>query len=1390
MADDKVKEFYEQVVKPNGYFADEQEFRTVVSDPNKSKEFFDNALKAEGIFNDYSEFETVLGAGLKKNTLPNESTTPSEQPTTPSATSTSESKKVTTEFGEPAVMLEEVEIKPKPEIGYLQSFMEGIESYDDLQVGYDVLRSGDKAKIIDYYNTRYNNSLSQTPNDNFIKNALRIIGGTVPMMGKVATGGAVGGAIGSTIPVVGTAVGAASGTIAEGIYEGQKLSKSSAFEEAYFEAKSQNKTDDEAFEIANNVSKVAQIAGGVEGGISGLAGGTATKAGTSVLKNLAKEIIADATVGATAAGARRGTENIAAQQQGLERKTTAGIGEEMTGEAAFSFGLGLLLSPITQGKNLIGNRRKKIITAVAATDAPKAITTIDKAVEKGEVSQEDADALKVEIVQTAKAFEATPESMPYEEREVLTPVIAERQKLQKEFEKVSPATQPIVQAKIELIDKSIPIPLPPKYMDTAGQNTSELKDGQLYITRKGDVRMWDAAQKQFLEPPKSFEVEAKKETEQVKPTEEVAPQPKPATQQPATETEQAEAEVAPKSDALKDVESTAKALEGVEKTKTEKLSNIIGETLNKKKAKIDVENNSAITNDGKQIKFRVSKISDTEIGQDFVIITAIDNDGKKLGYAKFIDRGNGNIEGSEVEVSPKNQKQGIASAIYSFADAKGYNVKESVLQTPEGKALWESLKRKQGNIQQISSAYHSAKAKPESERTAQETKLITQVEQLLTPTPQTPVAGAEVNPALANVESTAKALEGVDVEFDIKRRNINTTEGLIEAERTDDVVSKIGFTKKPTAKNYALQEAVKNLSKNVRIQKSDGGLGGNIDVIRYDDLMSFKENPSKAISEAYHKAKADGSNPELVKAVEELLAPESQAKPLQTEAESKVATLPTAEIDQVDAEIGSKTYKQKLETYPKGRTREKTLPDGTKLKGTFKIVSADDVIASHNEQTFAKTEGFPTNEKGKTVNDRDYETDKAAQSEVVRIASNLDERAISQTPIVTKDGIVVDGNNRTMSRKLAAKQGTDKAYLDALKADADMYGIDPSEIDGVKNPMLVFEAEQKIPYTTKEFARFNKAEKKEKSPVEKAVELSKTISDRARRILGGIYEGAATPSEVTSNKKSMSEIRDLLISEGILQQNELPRYINPETGTATKEGVSFLETLLIGTSLDENTIRMLDNEGMGNAREKVLKAVVQITQNAALGENSLQSNIENGVKLLNKAKQSNQSVVDAVSQMDMFEVSAFTSEDLAVAILLDGSGFKDFLKRYNSEVGTESLFEGTLTKEKIIDTLLSQKIKNYEQVRKNLRADAKQGEGAVSKVDGGDSGKAEPNIFDQYDNTKGASKKDKVIEQYAKESGKDKADRVRDIIDNFDAIKSRLQELISEGKIDNIEIRC
>lgn len=426
-----------------------------------------------------------------------------------------------------------------------------------------------------------------------------------------------------------------------------------------------------------------------------------------------------------------------------------------------------------------------------------------------------------------------------------------------------------------------------------------------------------------------------------------------------------------------------------------------------------------------------------------------------------------------------------------------------------------------------------------------------------------------------------------------------------------------------------------------------------------------------------------------------------------------------AEEVEPPAEVGSPAYKEKRDTYKQGRTINKTIADGTKIKGTFKIVPASDVIASHNEKTFSKTPGFPLTDKGKTANDRDYETDVVAQTEVIRIAGEINDKAVSQTPIVSKEGVILDGNNRTMSRKLAAAQGTDQAYVQALKEQAEMFGFTEADIDAVENPMLVMEAEEDMPYTTQTFARFNKAEKKEKSPVEKAVELSKTLSDRARRVLGDIYDKAERPGDVTSNAAIMGEIKTLMLSEGILQPNELPRYINPETGTATKAGGEFLETLLIGSALNEDVIRSLEAEGMGDARQKILKAVVPLTQNAALGDDSLIDHIENGIKLLNKAKVSNQSVLDVIKQIGLWEVAEYSPEDLAIAVLLDGDGFSKFLKQYNSEVGKEVLFEGKLTKEKIIDNLLSQKIKNYEKIRQNLRADDGKRPDKVQKGDGG-----------------------------------------------------------------------
>lgn len=64
MPQDVISEFYKDVIEPNKYFASEQEFRGILNDAQARTDFFNDVIKPEQIFTDYSEFENTLG--LKK----------------------------------------------------------------------------------------------------------------------------------------------------------------------------------------------------------------------------------------------------------------------------------------------------------------------------------------------------------------------------------------------------------------------------------------------------------------------------------------------------------------------------------------------------------------------------------------------------------------------------------------------------------------------------------------------------------------------------------------------------------------------------------------------------------------------------------------------------------------------------------------------------------------------------------------------------------------------------------------------------------------------------------------------------------------------------------------------------------------------------------------------------------------------------------------------------------------------------------------------------------------------------------------------------------------------------------------------------------------------------
>ena len=385
-----------------------------------------------------------------------------------------------------------------------------------------------------------------------------------------------------------------------------------------------------------------------------------------------------------------------------------------------------------------------------------------------------------------------------------------------------------------------------------------------------------------------------------------------------------------------------------------------------------------------------------------------------------------------------------------------------------------------------------------------------------------------------------------------------------------------------------------------------------------------------------------------------------------------------------------------------GNKKTVTLPDGTKIKCHYKIVEAEAPTASHDERTFAPSKGFPTTKDGKSVNDRDYQNDADAQESVRKIASNFNSLALESPPIVTKDGIVISGNNRTMSSKLAARQGTDKAYLQDLREMADEYGIEPEDLNGFENPRLILETdnEHEGDYTTVEFAQFNRDTKKTMNNVEKAVKLTKTLNAEKIQSIAESLQGYDTMGELYADVKGCQEFVNKLISAGIIGENEKAQYCRTD-GTLNDTGKDFCETVLVGGVLNEDNIRKLDGAGGKRIRQKLVRAILPLIENKGTGkEYSFNTELNDAVNIAVTVAKDHDTFPDVktyLSQGNLFgekEPDAATSR---LAEIIHDEGEKAFAQRMKdlgaglraSASGEQDIFLGGVeSKESLLNRFL------------------------------------------------------------------------------------------------------
>jgi hypothetical protein len=390
------------------------------------------------------------------------------------------------------------------------------------------------------------------------------------------------------------------------------------------------------------------------------------------------------------------------------------------------------------------------------------------------------------------------------------------------------------------------------------------------------------------------------------------------------------------------------------------------------------------------------------------------------------------------------------------------------------------------------------------------------------------------------------------------------------------------------------------------------------------------------------------------------------------------------------------------------------MPNGETRDATFAVVEMDDILASHDENSFNDTDGYPS-QNGMNANPRNYKTDAVAMDKVNRDANNLkpsiviSDSATPETgvPIITTDGIVVSGNGRTMAIKLSERIAPEKyaEYRNNLEKRAAKFGIDAAEVKKMRNPVLV-KVDTKIKeYSIKELDAYNQKAQKGESPVDKAIKRAGIITANQRLKDGilRIIEGYNTMSELFDNKADRSAIIDLFEANGIITAQERSEYVGVNK-ELTEDGKDLVNDVLIATIISPEVMRATDN--VKSFKKNIVNALPLLTENYRNKDYSLEELINNAILLqsdmVSRGFKLNE-FYDFISQTQMGRPH---NPDVVVMNRMIAEGpnkFKEFVRKYNvaAETSGGGMFASeALTREQALGQLAKTEDKISENERK------------------------------------------------------------------------------------------
>jgi len=377
---------------------------------------------------------------------------------------------------------------------------------------------------------------------------------------------------------------------------------------------------------------------------------------------------------------------------------------------------------------------------------------------------------------------------------------------------------------------------------------------------------------------------------------------------------------------------------------------------------------------------------------------------------------------------------------------------------------------------------------------------------------------------------------------------------------------------------------------------------------RINSLMNDRKRAIREQQEAERKVREEKLHAEAVARLEE---------------DKRIAAEKAAEQEAVGTHAVNPKIKAKWDgaTKVEGNPNAITLADGSTIRGHYVLTEAGAATASHDvNNAYEPTEGFPVDENGESVNDRDYKRDKDAQRIVRDMADSYDSRALQTPVIVSKDGVVLSGNNRTMSGEIAAKNGTDKAYVDHLREFGSMFGFTPEQIDGMQHPRVVFVPDEELPYDASTFARFNAEQQKKQSKPEHAVKLGKIVPDNVFTSITNDISRFDRMSDYYADDKSVASAISQLLDAGVINEMQLPEL---RTGNAlSAAGKELIENTLIGKVFQTSPDAVRQIISTPTLRQSVVMGLNEIANNRTLAKSGydLSKELAAAVDLVSRAK--------------------------------------------------------------------------------------------------------------------------------------------------------------------------